>query len=173
MNNSQTCPPSPPIPRVRRRIEEEPTPSAHNGANAGDGNLQAPSALAPCTARVEGRPPRGTQPRTDAGQETSETHKGPLAREDRTAAGRQRRPALRLAVRRSAVASEAIRGWGPCSHYGSGHVSALAHQAAHWSVVSEHGNVGTHWVVFRDGNFPPNTILCDGLYGQAWPLAVS
>ena len=71
------------------------------------------------------------------------------------------------------MAAEAIRWWRAGSHHGCGHVPALAHQAAHWGVVSEHGHAGTYRVIFCHGDISLTALLCDGVYSQAWPLAIS
>lgn len=52
-------------------------------------------------------------------------------------------------------------------------VPALAGEAADWGVVPEHGRVRTNRLVLRHGNFQAHFVLRDGVYGAAWPVAVS
>lgn len=57
--------------------------------------------------------------------------------------------------------------------YGHRHVPAVAREAAHWRVVSEHGHAGTDRAVLCHGDFPTHSVLRHGLHGQAWTMAIS
>lgn len=82
---SETCPPSPPIPRLLRRMYEKPHPPTHHSLHTDCGDLQAPPSLLARATGVKIRPTRRPQPRSAA--QGQETHQGPLARAHRATAG--------------------------------------------------------------------------------------
>ena len=174
--HSQTRHPRPPIPRLRPRLLKAPLPPPpNNDPRQRRGNLQTPPPLPPRPPRLKSRPftsslPRRRPPTTT---KTHQTHQRPLDRPHRATARRHSGSALCLAVRRAAVAHEAIRGRGADCNHGVGHVPAMADQGAHWGMVSQHGRVGLAGPIFRHGHFQTYSFLCDGLYGTARAVAVS
>ena len=53
------------------------------------------------------------------------------------------------------------------------HVPAVAGDVENRGLVSEHGVPRAHWLVLRNGHFPPDTVLRDGVCGTPGAVAVS
>lgn len=73
----------------------------------------------------------------------------------------------------SPVAHEVVCGGRPGAHYDGYYVSAVAGEAADWSVVSEYGDVRLDWVVLCHGDSAVDFVLCDGFRGAAGVVVVS
>jgi len=61
---------------------------------------------------------------------------------------------------------------GPCCGDGYGALPAVASGHATGCLVLVGGLYGTPWVVLLDGDFPVDSILCDGLYRSTRPMVV-
>lgn len=71
------------------------------------------------------------------------------------------------------MADEVVCGRGVDIDYDGCDVSSVAGKAEGWSLVSQYGFRWINWSVLRNGHLPPDTILCDCLYGTARTMAVS
>lgn len=71
------------------------------------------------------------------------------------------------------MATEAICSRRAGGDYGGGHVPPVARETAHRRMVSQHGHVRLNWIVFRHGYLPTYLVLCNGVYGQTWNMALS
>lgn len=71
------------------------------------------------------------------------------------------------------MADEVVCGRGVDIDYDRCDVSSVAGEAEDWSLVSQYGFPWINWSFLRNGYIPPDTILCDCLYGTARTMAVS
>ncbi len=71
------------------------------------------------------------------------------------------------------MAAKTVRRRCPLTHHGRRHVPAVAREAAHWGLVSEHGHARFDRAILRHGDIPPLVILRDSIYGPARIMVVS
>ena len=71
------------------------------------------------------------------------------------------------------MADETICARSVNTDYDCCNVSAVAGYVENWGLVSEYGFPWAHWLVLRNGHLPPDTVLCDCVYGTPGAMVVS
>ena len=169
-SSSETGPTGYRLSGLHQSPQQKQPPARDHHRNAKSRNIQTAATLPAGSTCFEIRPPRRPRPCAFKAPKASQ---GTMDREDRTAAGHQRRSTLRLALRGPTVADETVCAGGSDSDHDGSHVPLVAGEIEDWRLVSQHGFSRTHRSLLRHGYFPPHPVLCDGLYGTAGTVAIS